>query len=625
MKLVCAAAWLILLAAGCGRGSSSAKPDAAAATNAAAGALVAGSPIAAAPATPHPAVVADVVRLAFPTNVEPYTVRVNLSPDARHFGCSYETERPLSQQDIDEMQKWLAGGRLSLRFMNSLHNHPKRGLMVVDGHRQFVMDGAGDGAFSADGRHFAYVAVNRERQTVTHGNQSHEEPVPADFVVLDGQPVSDPYYDFPAWGGPKLSADGKVWAAAAHRYSEAIARRNHQIVSFIPNQFVLLVNGVALAPVGESALWQGLPIAFSPAGHDYAFVGWTNPPNPGVRVFHNGEALGGYHGAAKPVFSRDGKHWGFLAFRGNDWLTGPNVLVVDGRENPLPPGEHVNEGRWLMGADDQHCLYFTDHENGGKMTWWWLGQQSRGYQYLDKPILSPDGRRMACVASIKNGRRMIVDGAEVGKESPSPGAPALFSPDSQHVAFISHFSAARKPQAAVVMDGVRGQPYSEIEQLTWSADSRHLAFIAKRDRWLLVTDAGEQPLDLADGRVDRLVFSADGKHAAAIVTFQSGQRTRWSADGHVSDDYTTVEDLAFSPDGQHLAAVVTERPRGGTSRDAVWKVVLDGVVQNEYDRVWPYLIPGQRPIQSLWWDDAGHVRYWALKGTNLLEVTQTVE
>jgi hypothetical protein len=619
MKLFCKTALLVILGAGFGRAQSSARPDATGAAN-----VPAKTPSPAA-ATNHPPIISEAVRLAFPTNFEPYTVKVTLSPDGRHFGCSYETEHPLSQQDVVDLQKWLDGGRMSLRFMNSLRYDQKRGMMVVDGRKQFLMDGGGNGAFSADGHHFAYVAMNREQQTVTKGNESHDEPVPADFVVLDGQPVSDPYFDFPAWGGPKCSADGEFWAAAAHRYSEAIARRDHQIVSFVPNQYVMLVNGVPFASIGESEPGQGLPIVFSPTGHDYAFIGWTNPPVSGVTIFHDGERMAGYSGAGQPVFSRDGKHWGFLAYRGKDWFSGPNFLVVDGRENPLPPGEQVDDGRLLMGTDDNHCLYFTQHATGGKISWWWLGQPGLGYQYLANPVLSPDGRRMACVASInQNARRMIVDGAEVGKERPQPGIPALFSPDSRHVAFISNFSVERKRKAAVVVDGVRGQPYSVIEKLTWSADSRHLAYVAKRDRWLLVTDAGEQPIEIGDGRVDRLVFSADGKHAAVIFT-ESGQRTRWAVADRLSDDYAAVEDLAFSPDGQHLAGVVTERPADGTSRDTVRKVVLDGVLQNEYNRVWPYQIPGQRPVQSLWWDDAGHLHYWALKDTNLLEVTEAFE
>ena len=75
------------------------------------------------------------------------------------------------------------------------------------------------------------------------------------------------------------------------------------------------------------------------------------------------------------------------------------------------------------------------------------------------PVLSPDGKRVACVGEIEKGRRVFVD----GKGGPTGGliSQPTFSKDGRHVAFIV-WPSWESQSGRVYMDGRPGPRYDRI-------------------------------------------------------------------------------------------------------------------------------------------------------------------
>jgi hypothetical protein len=74
---------------------------------------------------------------------------------------------------------------------------------------------------------------------------------------------------------------------------------------------------------------------------------------------------------------------------------------------------------------------------------------------LDTVMLSPDGKRLAYVSE----RQSVLDGDTEGKQYDGISESLFFSPDSKRLAY----AAWRGEKMLVVVDGVEGQHYDEIE------------------------------------------------------------------------------------------------------------------------------------------------------------------
>jgi hypothetical protein len=103
---------------------------------------------------------------------------------------------------------------------------------------------------------------------------------------------------------------------------------------------------------------------------------------------------------------------------------------------------------------------------------------------------------------------VVVDGKE-GKEYDGIGVGTLtFSPDSKHIAYV----AKRGDKVFVVVDGKEGKEYDGILEgtLTFSPNSKHVAYVAGRGKkWFVVVD-GVEGKEYYDGflRGSKLVFDS---------------------------------------------------------------------------------------------------------------------
>ena len=105
---------------------------------------------------------------------------------------------------------------------------------------------------------------------------------------------------------------------------------------------------------------------------------------------------------------------------------------------------------------------------------------------------------------------------------------AIFSADGTQFAFI--MGPGSSP-SAVVLNGKAQPTYSSISQLKFSPDGKHLAYVATKEvdtttadgtkrsvrEFFVVNDGVEGPHYQEAAKIDQLTFSADGKHFAYVA------------------------------------------------------------------------------------------------------------
>jgi hypothetical protein len=237
-------------------------------------------------------------------------------------------------------------------------------------------------------------------------------------------------------------------------------------------------------------------------------------------------------------------------------------------------------------------------------------------------IASPDGRRVACVAEVRNKQFVVVDGKKHKKYDGIIAGSFIFSPDSQRVAY----GARMGEQSLVLVDGKEGSKYDGLgeDTLTFSPDSRRIAYAARMaDKWFVVVDA-EQGKKYDGIVTGTLIFSPNSRRVA-YAAFQAERRPvappemidekelRWRmahpqrfvvVDGKEGKKYGGIGPgtLTFSPDSNRVAYVARvfkegpwpeRRPRwilaGGVAQRYV--MVVDGKEQGDYDGIGPFAFP----------------------------------
>jgi hypothetical protein len=173
---------------------------------------------------------------------------------------------------------------------------------------------------------------------------------------------------------------------------------------------------------------------------------------------------------------------------------------------------------------------------------------------------------------------VIVDGVE-GRTYPSMDRSSriLYSPDSQHLAFVGHDAEGK---GFVVLDGVEGKHYDAVAEIgMWfSDDSKHLPYYAVID-----------PKFQHAGRLFPWMERDDVLVGGKYIPVMDG------VEGKPSDEPYAIA-AYFSPDGKRTAYPVKS---GGK-----WSVILDGVEGKQYDEVaYPQFSP-----------DSKHFAYQAKSG-----------
>lgn len=244
------------------------------------------------------------------------------------------------------------------------------------------------------------------------------------------------------------------------------------------------------------------------------------------------------------VFSRDGKHYAYLARIGADY-----VLIQDGKEIYRSPYwiSALRYGELKFSPEGRH-LHFVAAEQTPQGAVWRVvmnGKAGPAFLQAQPPVFSPDESRWVYLAR-KQGARddewfAMVD----GKESGNVGLRPVFTGDNRLITATPH-SAVSAPQLLV-----DGKPVLQAVSLS---DKVWVAASGPRYATAAQLKAGEPTTLIVDGKAvagaidpQNVVFSPDGKRYMAVC------RTPTGTGFVVTDDkpgqiYQGVTQPVFTPD-----------------------------------------------------------------------------
>ena len=304
-----------------------------------------------------------------------------------------------------------------------------------------------------------------------------------------------------------------------------------------------------------------------------------------------------------PVFSPDGTRFAYTAKRADKWR-----LVVDGQEGP------AYQSVWdpVFSADWKHVAYTAERDNRAFVVRDGVEEPAAAYLYhshFNKPVLSPDGNRLAYAIRTETGIAVVVD----GKAGPwyDDVCQLRFSPDSQHIAYIGVMG--RQPadrNYILVVDAEGGPRYEDMDwsmPMVFSPEGSRVACRAKKSgKWLVLVNGQEGPL-YDEIRFEHPVFSPDGKRLAYAA--RNGKEWFMVVDGQEGPPYDEIgyDMPVFSPDGKHVAYGALKRLG---SSDWAGVVVIDGQEGPEYHFF------DLTPVFSA---DSRHLMYYAHRDSRLFE------
>lgn len=418
-----------------------------------------------------------------------------------------------------------------------------RSRMVVDGRAEAAYDEVRPLTFSETGGRYAYVARD-------HGK---------DTMVVDGEagPKADEIS-----GGPVFSADGTTVGYIART----------------PNQkCVAVVNGVAGPEYDEieaSALWISAngEHVFYPAKKSGALFGvWDGKEGPKDAVMVD-----------RPIFSPDGGRCAYLAVRENDSGEMKWRVVVDGQSGAeyddigsgaksvsfSPDGSRVayqarSKDRFCFVIDGKEGPWFdglatgaaTFSPRGDRVAYaatrgdkWMVvvdGKQGEECDGLFGFVFSADGQKFFHGEVCGEELVVLVNGEARWTLRGKPATDPILSPALDRHAFV----VRRAGKAHVVVDGKEDEACDAVSPPRFSADGRHVAYVAHRNgSSCLVVDSVTVGAAY-DAIVSHPSFSSDDH---VVFCAARGEKTYVVVDGKESDGFDHVyghELLQFRTDG----------------------------------------------------------------------------
>jgi WD40-like Beta Propeller Repeat len=319
---------------------------------------------------------------------------------------------------------------------------------------------------------------------------------------------------------------------------------------------------------------SGMYLCFSPDGRRLAYAA-AHGPEKGQFVVVDEIAGKEYDGIGTDSlrFSPDSQRIAYGARRGDKWL-----MVIDGREQKAYDGLGP---ALVFSPDSRRWAYVAKSQIGsGRMRRPMVCVVVDGVEgeYYDgtidgTPSFSPDSQRVAYGASLANAIFAVVDGKK------GTGYKAIecltFSPDSRHLAYVafgpvSRFMGLRKYDAfRTVVNGVEGEPYIDIalSGIRFSPDSRRTAYVMQNfDGWSAVIDGVEQGPYESIGKGTPL-FSPDSRRCACCARLLGSRKMVVVVDGAACPEYDFILGPTFSPDSRRLAYA--------GRRGDKWRIVVD--------------------------------------------------
>jgi hypothetical protein len=391
--------------------------------------------------------------------------------------------------------------------------------------------GVSDPTFSPNSVRLAYAAVIGDRST----------------LVMDG--VEGPWYD--GISSFKFSPDSARTACAARTRMLAPVWLKWQVV--IDNN---------ASPAFET--FTDPVITFSPDSTRIAYH-YSVTRGRDVTVLDGQRLLPDYD-AVGVIFIPSSQELAYEVRKGTD-----SFVLVNGR---VVAGPHRRIEYVSFSSDGRRMAYtvFEVGCGGGCASVVVDGTVGPRYWAVGAPVVfSPDGRRWGYTArrSLEDAGIVVVDGREYAEATG-----LIFSPDSRRIATFRVSSSLLSGMSyRVIVDGQEGGRYDYIQGFTFSPDSLHFAYAARR---------GKNSLVVIDGR--------DGKE-------------------HRQPEYSSTELLpSFSPDSHH---VVYMAPIG-----SLHTVMVDDIEGGLYDEVLRQA-PWQTNTSRIVFDSPTRFHYLARKGNAL--------
>lgn len=400
---------------------------------------------------------------------------------------------------------------------------------------------------------------------------------------------------------------------------------------------IFLILGIILMPV-SSSLGETEPgdegsifssdkiMDYHPGGEKV--IDKISPDSTRVAYWGRNDAGYYYYGIAGPegemienayentrdfVFSPDGNHHAYKAYKGNKW-----VAVIDGSE-----GQEYDEvwssiffshdgERYAYSAkkDDQMFMVVDGSEygpykalsdpiisSGGQhMLYTMVEEGNDQYVVVDgvvqdlmgsHPIVSPDGSRWAySFGSMYTGSPcyVVLDGEviDLGKDESNRVAQMVFSPMGSRFAYDLVPGGEAYGDHIVVVDGVSGESYHDpgVGTIVFSPDESTVAYWAKAEDggFTMVVNGEEGEIY---NKIGDPIISPDGSHVAYSVEESDGMFV--VLDGTEGNKYGSIWDLTFSLDGRLAYAASDTREEG-----VVHLVVVDGQEDQTYRTNWHF-------------------------------------
>jgi hypothetical protein len=286
-------------------------------------------------------------------------------------------------------------------------------------------------------------------------------------------------------GSDELVVDGRVVAQAgridSHCLSFSPDARRFAYFEERPKTAVVVDGERRPLELGARC---GRPV-FSPDGRHVVYVVYADDGHDmWEHVAVDGELGPAYRLIAEPGFTPDGH----VCYTGLKPHVG-EVLVVGRQESPgydRIETEDVGDpmgGSWpacplAFSPDGLHSAYGVARDRKG-----WVvldGQKGPTFLEVGEPVFSPDGRSVAYLARVGKDEWAVALNGKAGPTFREVWGKPLFGPNGERLAYVARLiDKGGKRQLVAVIDGKPSSPRQSVFDLSFSPDSRHVAYVAR--------------------------------------------------------------------------------------------------------------------------------------------------
>ena len=364
-------------------------------------------------------------------------------------------------------------------------------------------------------------------------------------------------------------------------------------------------------------------LEFSADGKHFAYVAKRGGKMVVVADGKEGKAYDEIEEMFHPIFSPDGKRLAYIVSKPVLGFLPPKIFaVVDGEEQKSYELVEAIQ----FSPDSEHLAYDADKKWNRESVVVLDGKESKTCAGLSGKAFSPDGNQLAFIAHQRpdknpesTGTDFVVVNGKEGKPYQSISSLLRFSPDSKHLAYLA--GKGSSGVKVLVRDDIETK-FAHLHLGSFSPDSQHLACVGLFEtNWLVLIDGKklEPQVRLAAKErgfspVNDLTFSPDSRHVAYI---SRGTETNWLVvlDGKLVRDYEGIAvSPVFSPDSKRLAFVIEH---AGKSIP-----VFGGQEGNGYDKIltWRSALEDGGETIGLGFDQKGVLHTLAIRGREILRL-----